>query len=132
MTILLNRAYAQYAQGQTVTLTSEVEAALISQGYATTAAATATTTGPVTTSAYEGLASIPIGSSSVVITNPNVDANTFVSAVVCQAAADATLLRVERVLPAAGSFTIYGTANATAATLVRWCLPMVHGDTIRN
>jgi hypothetical protein len=49
-----------------------------------------------------------------------VDANSHVTAKVAQAAADGTLLRVERVLCAAGSFTIFGTANATATTLIDW------------
>jgi hypothetical protein len=43
-------------------------------------------------------------------------------AVVAQTTADTTLLRVERVVPAAGSFTIYGTANATATTRIDWCV----------
>jgi hypothetical protein len=58
----------------------------------------------------------------VVITHPAVTASSVVVAVVAQAAADGTLLRVERVNPAAGSFTIFGTANATAATTVAWAI----------
>ena len=63
-----------------------------------------------------------VAASSVVITHPWVTANSIVMAVVSQAAADGTLLRVERVVPAAGSFTIYGTANATAATTIAWVI----------
>jgi len=57
-----------------------------------------------------------------VITNDIVKANSKVWAVVGQAAADGTLLRVERVVPADGSFTIYGTANATATTIIDWAI----------
>jgi hypothetical protein len=58
----------------------------------------------------------------VVVTCPACTATSVVIAVVSQAAADGTLLRVERVLPAAGSFTIYGTANATATTVISYAL----------
>ena len=61
-----------------------------------------------------------------------VNANTYVTAVVSQAAADGTLLRVERVVPAAGSFTIYGTAGATAATTVDWSIVNPEGQTKLN
>lgn len=54
----------------------------------------------------------------MVITNSLVTAASVVHAQVAQAVADGTLLRVERVVPGAGSFTIYGTANATADTVV--------------
>jgi hypothetical protein len=65
---------------------------------------------------------IAAGASSIIITNNKVDANSIVIAYVSQSAADTTLLRVERVLPAAGSFTIFGTANATATTLISWAI----------
>ena len=58
----------------------------------------------------------------MVITCSLVTASSKVSAYVSQTAADGTLLRVERVVPAAGSFTIFGTANATAATVVDWAI----------
>jgi hypothetical protein len=70
----------------------------------------------------KGSCAIAAGASSVVITNPYVTASSFVMAVVAQTTADTTLLRVERVVPAAGSFTIYGTANATATTRIDWCV----------
>ena len=122
MTVLLNRAYQGYTAGSTVTLDAPTESALIAQGLASSAASTATTTGAATANAYTGLAAVAAGASSVVVTNALVTANTYVTAVVSQATADGTLLRVERVVPAAGSFTIYGTANATATTLIRWAI----------
>lgn len=121
MTIRLNAPYSGYLAGTTVTLASKsTEDALIAQGLATTALVANTTTGNVTTSQLGGTASLAIGVSSLVITNSNVDANSQVSAYVAQAAADGTALRVERIVATAGSFTLYLTANATAATLVSW------------
>jgi hypothetical protein len=120
MTVILNRAYAGYASGAVVNLDAPTEAALIAQGLASAGAVANTTTGAATANAFTGVAAIPAGASSVVITNSLVNANSMVFAMVRQAAADGTLLRIERVVPAAGSFTIYGTANATATTLVSW------------
>lgn len=122
MSVTLIRPYQGMAAGQTVELSQELEAALVAQGLASTATANTSSSGAQTQNTFYGMATIPIGSSSVVITNNLVTANSVVMAVVSQAAADGTLLRVERVLPAAGSFTVYGTANATAAVTVTWAL----------
>ena len=126
MTVLLSRAYAGRDSGAVAALPTSVEASLIAQGLATNSVA-ALTPGAYTQNTPNGRASIAAGASSVVITNNMVDANTKIFAVVAQAAADTTLLRVERVLAAAGSFTIYGTAAATAATAIDWCMPEVFG-----
>jgi len=122
MAVLLNRAYANYPANAVVELSAELEANLIAQGLAARALATAITTGAQTTSAFAGTAAIAIGAASVVITNPNITENSKVWACVNQAAADSTLLRVERIVPAAGLVTIYGTAAATAITYVDWAL----------
>ena len=122
MTVLLNQAYEGYLTGTTVNLPTNVESSLIAQGRASNAARANTTTGAVTANVLQGTAAIAAGASSVVITNNKVDANSIVIAYVSQAAADTTLLRVERVLPANGSFTIFGTANATATTLISWAV----------
>lgn len=122
MAVTLLRAYGGTPAGQVVEFSSELETALIAQGIATTAAVTAVTTGAQTQNTWSGTAAIAAGSSSVVITNSNITANSKVWAVVAQASADGTLLRVERVVPAAGSVTIYGTANATATTLIDWAI----------
>lgn len=123
MTVQLSSAkgYGQLAAGSVVTLPASTESALIAQGLATTSAATPTT-GAYSTNEFSGRAAIAAAASSVVITNPFVNANSKIWAVVAQAAADGTLLRVERVVPAAGSFTIYGTANATATTVIDWAI----------
>lgn len=119
--ILLGRSYAGYAANTIVQLPTNVEAALIAQGLATTSAGPVTP-GAVSTTATQGRVGIAAGASSVVVTNPNVTAESKIFAVVAQAAADGTLLRVERIVPAAGSFTIYGTANATAAVALDWAI----------
>jgi len=132
MTVLLKNGYAGYLAGTTVMLPTNVEAALIAQGLASAAAAANITTGAVTANVVAGRAAIAAGASSVVITNSLVDANSKVFAVVAQAAADGTLLRVERILCAAGSFTIYGTANATATTFIDWSIVTPTGMAISN
>jgi hypothetical protein len=120
MTVSLVRGYAGAAPAAVISLTTELEAALVAQGLATASTRASTTTGAQTQNTLQGTAAIAAGASSVVITNSLVDANSHVTAKVAQAAADGTLLRVERVLCAAGSFTIFGTANATATTLIDW------------
>lgn len=122
MSVTLLRAYGGSAVGQTLELSQELEAALVAQGIAVAATANTSSSGAQTQNTWTGMATIPIGASSVVITNSLVNANSVVMAVVSQAAADGTLLRVERVVCAAGSFTIYGTAAATAATVVTWAV----------
>lgn len=122
MAVLLTRAYEGYAAGTVVNLPTNIETALVAQGLATASTRASTTTGAVTYNGMQGTAAIAAGSSSVVITTNKCDANSIVIAYVSQASADGTLLRVERVLPAAGSFTIYGTANATATTMISWAI----------
>lgn len=79
--------------------------------------------GAATATGYgHGLCAINTGASSVTITHANVRAGDHVEAHVAQAAADGTCLRVERVVVTDGSFTIYGTAAATAPTVVAWKL----------
>lgn len=131
MTVSLNRSYAGVPAGQVVSFTSELEAALIAQNLATASTRASTSPGAQTQNALQGTAAIAAGASSVVITNALVDANSHVTAKVAQASADGTLLRVERVLCAAGSFTIYGTANATATTLIDWEINVNSGQSQR-
>lgn len=121
MTVLLSRAYGAYPAGAIVTLPASTEAALIAQGFATASVA-ALTTGAQSSNEFAGRAAIAAGASSVIVTNPFVNASSKVWACINQAAADGTLLRVERVVPAAGSFTIFGTANATATTIIDWAV----------
>ena len=121
MAVLLgSKGYAGYLGGTVVSIDANTEAALIAQNLAVASTNASITTGAVTANLMQGIAAIAAGSSSVVITNNLVNAYTQVSAYVSQAAADGTLLRVERIVSTAGSFTIYGTANATATTLIAW------------
>lgn len=120
MAVLLNKGYKGYLAGTVVNLPNGEESALIAQGLASASTVASTTTGAVTANVLTGICAIAAGSSSIVITNELVNASSHVTAYVSQAAADGTLLRVERVVAAAGSFTIYGTANATATTLIAW------------
>jgi len=76
------------------------------------------TPGNVTQNAAAGRVAIAAGANNVVVTNNVVGTLSTVFAVISQAAADATLTQIVRVVPAAGSFTIYGNANATANTVV--------------
>lgn len=127
MTVLLARPYAGYSAGQTIQVPTALENSITSTtagigSVAATTAAAAVTTGALSTNLPTGRVTVPIGASSVVVTNPLVDVNSKIWAVVNQAAADTTLLRVERIVPAAGSFTIYGTANATAAISIDWAI----------
>lgn len=125
MTVLLSRPYAGYTAGQTVQVPTTLENSLVANGLGAIAATTAsavTTTGALSTSLPGGRVTIAAGASSVVVTNPMVDVNTKVWACINQATADSTLLRVERVVPGAGFFTIFGTANATAATVIDWAI----------
>jgi hypothetical protein len=119
--VLLNRAYGGYAAGTIVQLPKDTEDALVAQGLASVSAGPPTT-GAVSATYFTGKAAIAAAASSVVVTHPACNISSQVFAVVAQAAADGTLLRVERVVPAAGSFTIHGTANATATTLINWAL----------
>jgi hypothetical protein len=132
MAILLNRPYGGYLSGTVANLQSNVETALIAQGFGSASSVASTTTGAVTANLTSGIAAIAAGQSSVVITNNLVDASTKIIAYVSQAAADGTLLRVERIVAAAGSFTIFGTANATATTLIAWSIILQQGETSIN
>jgi hypothetical protein len=119
--VLLNRAYGGYAAGTIVELAADTESALIAQGLAVTSAGPATS-GAVTTSELKGSVTFAAAAASVVVTHASCTAASRVLAYVSQAAADTTLLRIERIVTAAGSFTLHGTAAATAATVVEWQL----------
>jgi len=80
------------------------------------------TPGNATMSTPKGRNAIAAGSNNIVITNAVCTATSTVFAVINQASADATLTQIVRVVPAAGSFTIYGNANATANTVVDWLI----------
>lgn len=134
MAVTLSKNYSGYVSGQTVQLPTPIEAALIAQGYATNAAIAniSALSGVVTANVMQGTAAIPATGSITIITNNLVDANSVVVAYLCGAAADATLTYVNRVVPANGSFTIFGNAASTANVLVRWMVLIPAGGLIGN
>lgn len=119
--ILLSRSYAGYPAGVIVELATSVEQALVAQGYGTVSAGPVTA-GATTTTNYQGSCAVAAAASSVVITHPYVDISTKIFAVIAQTTADTTALYVARIVPAAGSFTIFVNAAATAATIVDWSI----------
>jgi len=121
MTVLLSRSYLGQAANTTATLPASTEEAIVAQGLGSFTT-NIPTPGPFTTSATRGFAAIPAGASSVVITNPNATSTTVIDARVSQTIADGTLTSVTRVVPANGLFTIFGNANAAAATVVSWAM----------
>ena len=136
MTVLLSRLYGLYSAGQTIQVPTSLENAIVANGggsIVSVAASAAPTIGPLSTNLPAGRVAIAAASISVVVTNPMVDVNSKIFAVVNQAAADATLLRVERIVPGAGFFTIFGTAAATATTVIDWAiLGPFGGLTVQN
>jgi len=120
MAVLLNRGYMGRVAGAVASFGKSVEDTLIAAGLAVASTDANLTTGAYTQNTASGKAAVAAGASSVVITNSLVDVGSNVMAVVAQSAADTTLLRVERIVVAAGSFTIFGTANATATTIISW------------
>ena len=132
MAVLLSRSYGGFPSGVVANFTTDVEASLIIQGLATASTVASTTTGAFTSNQNTGYAAIAAAALSVVVTNSLVDANTTIVAYVSQAAADVSLLRVERIVAAAGSFTIFGTAAATATTIVKWAIMLPYGEVIKN
>jgi hypothetical protein len=125
--VLLGRTYMGYASGTIVELPASTEAALIAAGQAVTSAGPPTA-GAVSTTANSGCVTFAAAAASLVVTNPNVTVQSIVVAYINQAAADATMLDIVRIVPAAGSFTIHANAAATAATLVKWAIVNPNGS----
>lgn len=119
--VTLLRPYGGYAQGNVVELPPSTEATLIASGGATTSAGPATA-GALTTNQPQGAGAIAAGTLSTVITCPLVSPQSIVFAVINQTTADSTLLRIERVVPGIGFFTVFGNANATAITGFDWAI----------
>jgi hypothetical protein len=125
--VLLSRSYAGYAAGTIVQLSTNEEAALVSQGIATTSAGPVTP-GAVTTTKTMGRAGVAAAGTSVVVSNPAFDANSKFVAYLSNAAADGTAVSITRITPAAGSVTFTLNAAATAAVAIDWALLLVSGE----
>lgn len=120
--ISLHRTYAGYPAGSVIELDATTEAALVAQGYAAVSTAAPSVPGAQSTSARRGSVTIATGAANATVVNSNCVADSRVLAYVSQVAADATLLRVERVVTGTGTFTVYGTAAAGADTVIDWIL----------
>jgi hypothetical protein len=125
--LLGGRSVQGYAPGTIVELPASTEAALIAAGLAT-ASNGPPTPGNVSTTATSGCVGISAGSSSVTITNPLISPQTVLYAIIAQAAADATLTDVRRVVCGSGTATIYADANATATVSVDWAILNPNGS----
>ncbi len=77
------------------------------------------TPGNATANALRGQAAFAAGSNACTITNNQVKPTSTVIPVL-DATADATLTQILRVVPASGSFTVYGNANATGTPTFTW------------
>jgi len=130
MTIALSRPYAGYPAGTNASFDTPTEAALVQQGFGSITA-NLPTAGAQTTTQPNGRAVIAAGAGSVVITNPMVTPQSKIGAVINQATADTALTQL-RVVPALGSFTIFGNANAAAAVTVDWVNQNLSGLTAVN
>lgn len=133
MTVALNRAYGGYIAGAIAVFDKPTEEALIAQGIAVNSTGVPSGGAQAPQTIMQGRATIPIGANSVAINHPLCTEQSVAFAAVNQAAVDATLLGIDRVLVADGVFTIYGTTGtvATAAVEVNWALFNVVGS-IRN
>ncbi len=76
--------------------------------------------GAGTINTARGRVAIAAGSGSVVVTNSHVTAQSMIVAHIDQTAADGTLTQIVRIVPAAGTFAVYGNGSATAAVSVRF------------
>lgn len=131
MTIALTRSYAGYPAGTNAQFDTPTETALVQQGFGSITAALPTA-GAMSTTQPNGRATIATGTLSVVVSNPSVTTQSKVTASINQATADGTLTSILRVVPAAGSFTVYGNANATAPVAVDWVIQNLSGLTAVN
>jgi hypothetical protein len=131
MTVSLTRSYAGYAAGTIVGFDGPTETALVQQGFGTASSAVPTA-GAISTTQPNGRCAIATGTLSVVVTNPAFTPSSKVSAYIAQATADGTLTQIVRIVPAAGSVTIYGNANATAPVVVDWVNEVMSGETAVN
>ncbi len=119
MTVQLIQDYLGTPAGTIAEYPASTEAEMIRLGVAKNSTGTPNF---LTGNVCLGTSNIPIGASSVTVTNPNVDSTSKVMAVIAQAAADSTLTGPLRVVCGNGTFTIYGNANATAAVTIDWVL----------
>ena len=122
MAVTLTREYKGMLSGATVKLPTSEETALVGLGRATAAGATPLTTGAQIQNTQQGSVAFAAAATSVVVTCNQVDANSKVVAYINQATADTTMTSISRIQTAAGSFTLFANAAATAAVVVDWAI----------
>jgi hypothetical protein len=86
----------------------------------------------VTTDLTTGRLGIAAAGTSVVLTNPNLTAESKVNAYLSNAAADGTALYITRITPAVGSITFTLNAAATAAVSIDWTIAFNAGEIPTN
>lgn len=128
--ILLSRPYRGYLAGTIVQLQTSMEAALIAQGAATTSAGPVTA-GAVSTDMAQGRLGVAAAGASVVLTNPNITAESKVWGQLSNAAADATATSM-RILCANGSCTFTLNAASTGIVAIDWAILLPSGETALN
>lgn len=130
MTIKFLRSYQGHLAGTIANLPAQLEAALIAQQIAQADSTANVIAGNMSANVQAGTAAIAAGANSVTISNSLITPASKVFAAVNQAAADGTLLRIDRIVPGNGQVTLYGNANATAKTLVDWSIIPQPGMTL--
>ena len=122
-----SRGYAGYLPATIAQFQTSEELVLVNQGLGT-ASAGPVTPGNVITSKTSGRVGIAAAGTSVVISNPAIDANSKVYAYLSNAAADTTALYITRITCTAGTCTINVNAATTAAVSIDWALMLLAGD----
>lgn len=119
--ILLSKTYKGYLAGTIVQLSTQEEATLIAQNFATTSAGPVTP-GAVSTTTTSGRVGIAAAGQTVVVTNPAFTTESKFCVNLSNASIDATATAIARVTPANGSVTFGLNAAATAAVAIDWML----------
>ena len=125
--ILISKSYKGYVAGSIVSLSTQEEAALVAQNFATVSAGPVTP-GAVSPTATSGRVGIAAAGTSVVVSSSAITAESKFVAYLSNAAADGTALYITRITPANGSVTFTLNAAATAAVAIDWALLTLSGE----
>ena len=117
--IQLNKSYAGYTSGAIVQFGTQLEAALIQQGYGLSSAGPVSP-GNVTTTERSGRAGIAAGANSVTVSNPAFTTSSKFVAFLSDPVADTAASGVVLVIPAMGSVTFQVNTNAAAPIAIDW------------
>lgn len=125
--ILLSRPYKGYAPGTVVSLATQEETSLISQGFGANSVGPVTP-GNVATTASMGRLGVAAAVAAVVLTNPSITPESRFTAYLSNAAADGTATSVTRIVAGVGIATFNLNAAATAAVAIDWALLPISGN----